>query len=86
MWGNNQDPLQPIMAFEPFMKYGLNFMGPIKPDAKPTGNQYILVAIGCTMKRVEVKTLRDNNVQNITKFNYKKIITYFGCPTHLVSD
>jgi hypothetical protein len=67
------------MAFEPFMKYGLNFMGPIKPDAKPTRNQYILVAIECTTKWVEAKTLRDNNVQNITKFNYKKNITYFRC-------
>jgi hypothetical protein len=74
------------MAFEPFMKYGLNFMGPIKSDVKSTKNQYMLVAIECTMKWVKAKTLRDNIVQSITKFIYKKIITYFGCPTHLVND
>jgi hypothetical protein len=68
------------------MKYGLNFMGPIKPYAKSTRNQYILVAIECTMKWVEAKAVEDNIVQTITKFIYKKIITYFGCPTHLVND
>jgi hypothetical protein len=74
------------MAFEPFMKYGFNFMGRIKPNAKYTGNQYILVDIECATKWVEAKALRDNIVQSIAKFIYKKIITYFGCPTHLVSD
>jgi hypothetical protein len=31
------------MAFEPFMKWGLDFMGPIKLDAKSIGNSIYFV-------------------------------------------
>jgi hypothetical protein len=68
------------------MKWGLNFMGPIKPIAKNTSNQYIIVAPDYTTKWVESKALRDNIVKNIVKFIYENIITKFGCPTHFVSD
>jgi hypothetical protein len=74
------------MAFEPFMKWGLYFMGLIKLTTKSIGNQYIFVATNYTTKWVEVKALRNDTTQNIAKSIYKNIITRFGCPTHLVSD
>jgi hypothetical protein len=59
------------MAFEPFMKWGFNFMGPIKLVARSTRNQYILVSIDYTTKRLKAKTLIDNIVQSISKFIYE---------------
>lgn len=38
MWQSSKGPLQPVMAFESFMKWGLNFMGPIKLVVKFTRN------------------------------------------------
>jgi hypothetical protein len=82
----SERPLQPIMAFEQFMKSGLDFMGPITLATKSIGNQYILVVINHTTKWGEAKALKDNIVQSTIKFIYENIITCFGCLIHLVND
>jgi hypothetical protein len=74
------------MAYELFMKWGLNFMGPIKPTSKTTSNQYIIVATNCTTKWVEAKALKDNITKNIAKFIYENIIIRFRCPTYFIND
>jgi hypothetical protein len=68
------------------MKWGLDYVGPIKPVARYIGNQYIIIAIDYTTKWVEAKPLHDNTTRSITNFFYKNIITQFGCPMHLVND
>jgi hypothetical protein len=79
-------PLKPIMAYEHFMKWGLNFMGPIKATTNTIGNQYIIVATKYMTKWVEARALRDYIAKNTIKFIYENIITRFGCPTHFIND
>ena len=70
---------------EPFMKWGLDFVGPIK-KTRHTGKRYILVATDYATKWVEARALRTNSAQETAQFLYESILTRFGCPLHLVSD
>ncbi len=75
-----------ILPLEPFQKWGLDFVGPIKPKGGRTGARYILVATDYATKWVEAIALRDNKAASVARFLYKNIMTRFGCPIELVSD
>ena len=76
----------PGLLLEPFQKWGLDFVGPIKPRAQRSGARYILVATDYATKWVEAVALKDNKAASVAIFMYKNIMIRFRCPIELVSD
>jgi hypothetical protein len=78
---------------KPFMKWGLDFMGPIKHVGKHNGKKYILVVIARKQQKfiftfatkwVKVKALQMNTTIMTTIFIYECILTKFDYPQTLV--
>jgi hypothetical protein len=68
------------------MKWGLDFVGLIKPARRYTRNKYILVAIHYAIKWVKAITLRTNATIVTTKKLYECILTKFRCSLTIVID
>lgn len=79
-------PLHPVLPLEPFQKWGLDFIGPIKPTVAKSGNRYILIATDYCTKWVEAWALRDNTTRSMAQCLFKDVFTPFGCPVELVSE
>ena len=79
-------PLTPIVSTRAFAKWGIDFVGPIKPPTKSTHAQYIIVATDYLTKWVEAKATVRNDARTTAKFLYEFIITRYGLPIEIVSD
>jgi hypothetical protein len=69
---------------ESFMKWGLDFVGPIKLVGKNIRNKYIIIAINYATKWVEARTLRTNIAVVVAKKLYECILTKSRCPLIIV--
>ena len=80
-------PLRPIMSARAFAKWGIDFVGPIKPPAKGSEAQYIIMAtIDYLTKWVEAKAMPKNDAHTTAKFLFEDIFTRYGLPLEIVSD
>ena len=61
------------LSAEPFMKWRLNFVGPVK-KTRHSGKRYILVATDYTTKWVKARALRTNSVEETAQFLYESIL------------
>ena len=79
-------PIYLVIPLQSFSKWGLDFIGQIKPKSQSMGSEYILVATDYFKKWAEAKALRNNTAAEVAKFLYDNIMTRFGCSVELVSD
>ena len=79
-------PLNPILAQVPFEKWGIDFVGPIKPPSRYDRKHYILVATEYVTKWAEVLATKTDDAEIVAKFIYEYIIIRCNCPKELVCD
>ncbi|KAH9296662.1 hypothetical protein KI387_044242 [Taxus chinensis] len=77
-------PLHPILVDQPFMQWGLDFVGVINPNSSQ-GHKWILTATDYFTKWTEAVALKEANESNILDF-YEGIVTRFGVSATIISD
>lgn len=82
MFHRNIMPLNPILVFEIFDCWGIDFMGPFPPF----GYQYITVTVDYVSKWEEAAACRSNDNRTVIKFLKENVLSRFGTPRAIISD
>eukprot|EP00253_Pinus_taeda_P023418 PITA_23418 len=77
-------PLQPQVTFEPFEKWGMDFVGLVNPPSKK--KYYIIVCIDYVTKWAETKAIKVATEEKLAEFLRGNILYKFGYPRELVTD
>eukprot|EP00253_Pinus_taeda_P027733 PITA_27733 len=77
-------PLQPQVTFNPFEKWGMDFLGPINPPSKQ--RSYIIVCTEYLTKWAETKEIKEEIEEKVAEFLRENIFYKFGYPRELVTD
>jgi hypothetical protein len=64
-------PLNPILTQVPFEKWGIDFIGPIKPPSRYGKKQYILVATEYVTKWAEALATKTDDAKTVAKYHYQ---------------
>jgi hypothetical protein len=74
------------LTLHAFEKWAIDFVGPINPPRKCTGERYIITTTKYLIRWVEARAVKDYSVTIVVCFIFDDIITMFGFPTILMSD
>ena len=74
------------MTIQEFEKWAIDFVGPIKPPGKCTGERYIITPIEYLTRWAEARAVKDCSETTVAHFIFDDIITRFGCPKVLMND
>ena len=77
-------PLKPIQVDQPFMKWGLDFVGVINPPSS-AGHKWVLTATDYFTKWTEAVALKEANETAVLNF-YEDLICRFGVPDSIILD
>jgi len=78
-------PLNPQMVLQPFEKWAIDFVGPIKPQGKIDA-RYIITAKEYMTHWAEAQRVKDCTGMTAAKFLFEHVLTRFGCSKILMSD
>ena len=77
-------PLQPQVIFEPFDKWGIDFIRPINPPSNK--KQHIIVCTDYLTKWAETKAIKITTEEKVAEFLRENIFYKFGYPRELVTN
>jgi hypothetical protein len=78
--------LNPLVTFQEFDKWAIDFIEPIKPQERRSGERYIIIAIKYLTRWEEATLVTDYTVETNAWFLFENVVTRFGCPCILLSD
>jgi transposase InsO family protein len=79
-------PLAPQLTLQVFKKWAIDFVGPIKPRGRSTGDRYIFTVTEYLTRWAEARAVKECSAAIAAQFIFDDIITRFGCPKILMSD